>query len=294
MLNVDVSIIIVNYNTLKMTDNCIQSVINFTRCNTFEIILIDNGSKDGSKEYFLNNKSIIYKYSDENLGFGRANNLGIQAASGKYIFLLNSDTIIKDDIISKLFRFAEDNPHNLGALGTCLLNADMKDAHTFSQFLSPNRVYRKLFQGLGFFSKSYETIIYDKLKTNGFAEVDHITAAAIFIPSVVVDQIGVFDPDYFMYYEETDLEKRMDNLGLKRIVLNIRDIIHFEGGSFETKLPFNRKLLMTKGMRLYIDKHFKGLSKFHIKMLSALIILKDLLVLQYGIKENWLVFRTII
>ena len=89
----DVSIIIVNYNTKDLTSQCIDSIYEKTQGVRFEIILVDNASTDGSKEVFEKDTRITYIYSDENLGFGRANNLGAKVAKGKYLFLLNSDTI---------------------------------------------------------------------------------------------------------------------------------------------------------------------------------------------------------
>ncbi|GHT72706.1 hypothetical protein FACS189456_1970 [Bacteroidia bacterium] len=87
----DVSIIIVNYNTKQLTANCIDSVFHKTEGINFEVILVDNASTDGSKEHFRNDPRIQFIESDENLGFGRANNLGAKYAKGKYLFLLNSD-----------------------------------------------------------------------------------------------------------------------------------------------------------------------------------------------------------
>ena len=85
-----VSIIIVNYNTKDITENCIASIISQTKDVEYEIILVDNASTDGSKEYFEKRNGIHYIYSNENLGFGRANNLGAKSASGEFLFLLNS------------------------------------------------------------------------------------------------------------------------------------------------------------------------------------------------------------
>ena len=98
----DVSIIIVNYNTLKVTAQCLDSIFRLTYGLSFEVILVDNASTDGSKEIFSQDKRIKYIYSDRNLGFGRANNLGFQTAAGEYIFLLNSDTILLNNAVLHL------------------------------------------------------------------------------------------------------------------------------------------------------------------------------------------------
>lgn len=287
MNEIDVSVVIVNYNTKQMTYDCIETVLNFTKANSIEIILVDNASTDGSKEFFLNDNRIRYIYSNENLGFGRANNIGIDIACGKYVFLLNSDTILLDDVIKKLFDFAERNAdNNLGAVGTCLINRDKQDALSFGQFVSANRIYRRLLEGLRIYRKNFETETYLELDIQGYVEIDFVSGADLFVPKKVFNQIKGFDPDFFMYYEETELQKRMDEVGLKRYIINVRDIIHLEGGSFGHNLPFRRKMMMIKGMKLYIKKHFKGIFKFQIIILSFLILLKDLLKLKYTPNQN--------
>ena len=90
----EVSIIIVNYNTCDITKNCINSIFEYTKDIKFEIILVDNNSKDKSYSVFSNDNRITYLYQQNNLGFGKANNLGFKHAKGKYIFLLNSDTLL--------------------------------------------------------------------------------------------------------------------------------------------------------------------------------------------------------
>jgi GT2 family glycosyltransferase len=294
MIEIDVSIVIVNYNTMQMTNECIESVINFSQWNSIEIILVDNASTDGSKDFYLNDKRIKYIYLKENIGFGRANNAGIEVACGKYIFMLNSDTILLDDVIRKLFVFAEKNfDNNLGAVGTCLINREKQDALSFGQFITSKRIYKRLLENLRIYRKSFEAEVYSQLDIQGYAEVDFISGADLFVPKRVFNQIRSFDPDFFMYYEETDLEKRMAEANLKRYIINVRDIIHLEGGSFDENLPFRRKMLMTKGMKLYINKHFKGISKFQIIVLSLLILFKDLLKLDYKLNQNLALIKEI-
>ena len=117
----DVSIIIVNFNTKDITQKCIESIFQHTSDITFEIILVDNASSDGSVELFQKDNRINLVKSDANLGFGRANNLGFQYATGKYIFLLNSDTLLKNNAV-KLFYDTAEKEHckNIACWGTML------------------------------------------------------------------------------------------------------------------------------------------------------------------------------
>ena len=99
----DVSIVIVNYNTLLLVKNCIDSIIAKTACVNYEIIVVDNASTDNSKEYFSNDTRIKYIYNEKNLGFGLANNVGIKIAKGRNIFLLNPDTLLLNNAIKILY-----------------------------------------------------------------------------------------------------------------------------------------------------------------------------------------------
>ena len=127
----DVSVIIVNYNTLGLTSDCIESIIAQTSTVEYEIILVDNASTDGSKEVFAQDKRIKYIYSDRNLGFGRANNLGIREAKGRYLFFLNSDTILLNNAVKLFFDFCEKNPdRKIGAVGAVLKDQNQKNIHS--------------------------------------------------------------------------------------------------------------------------------------------------------------------
>lgn len=289
MDNIDVSIIIVNYNTKLMTDECINSILNCTKNNLIEIILVDNASTDGSKEFFISDKRIKYIYSEVNLGFGKANNLGVSMANGKYVFLLNSDTILLDDVISKLFKFAEINIiniNNIGSIGTRLINQNLEDTLSFGQFTSPKRIYTRLLEKVKFKKNSYQSKIYAELQNKGFSKVDFVSGADLFILRNIYDDVEGFDPDFFMYYEETDLQKRISRLGYQSFIINCKDIIHLDGGSFQDKLPFKRKMLMTNGLKLYIIKNFFGFKKFHMRVLSLLLLMIDLRKLNYSNKQN--------
>lgn len=285
--NLEVSVIIVNYNTKLMTNDCINSILKFTVKNSIEIILVDNASTDGSKEFFMTDHRINYIYSDDNLGFGKANNLGVSKAKGKYVFLLNSDTILLDDVIKKLFNFAEkyvDN--NLGSVGTCLINQDLEDTLSFGQFTSPKRIYTRLLEKVKFKKTSYQSKIYAELQKKGFSKVDFVSGADLFILRKIYNYVEGFDPDFFMYYEETDLQKRISRLGYQSFIINCKDIIHLDGGSFQDKLPFKRKMLMTNGLKLYIIKNYFGFNKFHMRVLSLLLLMIDLRKLSYSNKQN--------
>lgn len=109
MTSVNVSIILVNYNTVDLTAACIDSIFSYTQNIQFEVIVVDNASSDGSKEFFEKDERIQYIYEYKNHGFGKANNIGASRAKGKYLLFLNSDTLLYENAIFDLFSFLENN-----------------------------------------------------------------------------------------------------------------------------------------------------------------------------------------
>lgn len=135
MNNIDVSIIIVNYNTCRLTENCIRSIYEKTKEISFEVILVDNASKDGSKELFTHDSRISYIYLSDNIGFGRANNEGLKKAKGRNILFLNSDTLLVNNAIKILSDYL-DNNYRVGAVGGNLYSNQGAPLHSYRR-LSP-------------------------------------------------------------------------------------------------------------------------------------------------------------
>jgi GT2 family glycosyltransferase len=263
----DVSIIIVNFNTRDLTAQCIESVYENTKDIHFEIILVDNASSDDSRDYFARDTRIVFIQSEENLGFGRGNNLGMRYAKGKYFFLLNSDTIVLNNIIKDLFDFAESNPQlKIGALGTLLLDKQHRVVRSFGRFLSGSFF---LYQ-----DKLYQRILIQRNTELKFFEVECVLGAALFVSREVVSNVGTFDPKFFMYYEENDWEKRMSKAGYSNYILNKSGIIHLDGASFSNKLSKYKYSLVQESRWIYAKKHLKGFSYlfFYIVMKGFRII----------------------
>lgn len=132
----NVSIVLVNYNTLRITKECIDSIVNNTIDISYEIILVDNASSDGSIEYFSKDERIKFIESGSNLGFGKANNLGAQNSVGDYVFFLNTDTVLKNNAIKIMYDWMVQYNYdlNVGALGCLLLGKDGVRTHSYSRF----------------------------------------------------------------------------------------------------------------------------------------------------------------
>lgn len=230
----DVSIIIVNYNTKELTRNCLKSIYEHTYDIDFEVIVSDNGSTDGSIEMIKSEfPQVILIENKVNLGFGAANNRGLKIAKGKYVFYLNSDTILLNNAVKMFFDYWENSPEKetIGALGALLLGADGTYTHSYGDFPT----YKKQIYGLfGYFLDSIrlKKIIKKilKIKKSEFktGAVGYITGADLFLKN---NETAFYDEHFFMYFEETDLQLRLLEHGLNRLIISGPKIVHLCGGS---------------------------------------------------------------
>lgn len=255
----DVSVIIVNYNTLELTKNTINSVIEKTKGISYEIILVDNASTDGSIEFFEKEfkDKVIFIKNTENLGFGKANNRGIEIAKGKYVFLLNSDTLLINNAIKILFNYMEKN-NNCGVCGGNLFDINLKPTHSFLKKL-PSLIFEVDYQ-LNFFSKFTRKISSKRADfnySNFEKEVGYITGADMMIRKEVLSEIGIFDTDFFMYSEESELTYRIKQRGYKIISVPTAKIIHLEGKSTTFKEKKYHMFLESKYKYFYKTADFK-------------------------------------
>lgn len=245
----DVSIILVNYNTQKITSECIDSIVKMTEGVSYEIILVDNDSKDGSKEAFAKDGRVKFIESGSNLGFGKANNLGVKHAQGKYIFFLNTDTLLLNNAVKAFFDYAEAHKdERLGSLGCVLVNGERKPTFSCGHFLKLKIIFQVLTQHFGHVPDIYGVHIpEDKLKEDAF-DVDYVSGADIFVAKETVDKYGAFDPEFFMYYEETEMQRRWKHAGLTNRIIKGPEIVHLEGGSFKKKPVVNRRAYSKKAL----------------------------------------------
>lgn len=253
----DISIIIVSYNTATLTCECLDSIFEQTSDVLFEVIVVDNDSKDGSEEVIRDRfPSVKVIQSGANLGFGRANNLGIAEAKGKYLFLLNSDTKLLNNALKYFYDFAESHQAwRIGALGALLIDGEGNVGRSSDRLHSLGGLLKITL--VGYWSR---LVLRRKtsFKQQTFADgeevikVGALTGADMFIPSKVIEEIGAFDPNFFMYYEETDLEFRMERAGYGRWMIKAPRIVHYEGASNPS---FSKYVTYYKSMWYYIKKN---------------------------------------
>ncbi len=235
----DVSVIIVNYNTLDLTKQCIDSVFNNTENLAFEVILVDNASIDGSKEYFEQDNRIKYIYSWENLGFGRANNVGMMIAKGEYLFLLNSDTVLLNDALQQFYNYA--NSHESNAIYGCWLeNAEGQWIHSCRRELPSSRtLLRDQLTVYANLIRRRKLELEEFFSQEECTEVGYVTGADMFLHRSIYEKTGGFDHNFFLYFEESDWQRTCRKKGIRSYVIHGPRIIHYHGGSQGTKKSVN-------------------------------------------------------
>lgn len=243
-----VSIIIVNYNTFELTKKCVDSIYKFEKNLNFEIILIDNGSIDGSVEKFEKLKSkynnFAFVSTGKNLGFSKGNNLGIKIAKGKYIFLLNSDAeIISSDTLLKLIDFSK-HKENIGAVVPKLLNSDKSEQGSILYLPTLSRA----FQEFVLKRKKYFGLYVPQ--TNQPQKVEAAVMAAFLITPIGISKVKKLDDRYFLYFEDLQYCRDLKNKGLDIYYLPNVSVLHHHGASgknlAENKNQWKRQIPSSK------------------------------------------------
>lgn len=288
----DVSIIIVNYKTVALTTACINSIFSHTRGVEFEIIVVDNASADGSVEQFLRDPRVKVIPSPENVGFGRANNLGAKSATGKYLFFLNSDTILLNNAVKLFFDFMELNADlKIGMIGGFLKNGNHVATLSGGCFPSVSSELNYLIKSI------YRKCINRKWVPSEIRcvkqDVDWISGADLFTSRQLFEELSGFDPRFFMYYEETDLQKRAAKAGYKRMLISGPEIIHLEGGSDGEQKKFSFFMLMhsSRSLLLYMKKHYHGVSYLWFRLLMLILRLNIFFKSSFSGKEKMIFLK---
>lgn len=256
-MEVQLSVIIVNYNGLRFLKDCLDSLIDKLNSISHEIIIIDNNSQDESCAFIKENYPFVYLIESKiNYGFGKGNNEAVKHAKGKYVLLFNNDTILIDNLDPILSLLEKDK--SIGVVGINMLNANkeyLPAAGNFPNIRSMFKFQKLLDLGIEFnigkFSKEYY-------------EVDWLVGSFLFLSKETYEKINGFDEDYFMYVEDVDFCKKIADIGLKRIFIPNLNYIHFVG------FNSNKNPMLVKGYKIYIKKHFKGFSSIMVSV--ALII----------------------
>ena len=247
----DLSVIIVNYNTKNLIKNCLKSIFQALDGLRYEIIIIDNASTDGSAKLIKKRfPDVCLIKNKKNSGFARACNQGAKIARGKILFFLNPDSQVRNKIFSKVFNFLRENPR-VAIVSPLILSSDYS-VQPFS-----------FGKETGFFQTIKNKFNKKSLKTNNYPgeslEVDWVSGAALTIRRDIFEKIGGFDEKFFMYFEDRDLCWRVRNLGYKIVILANAKIVHLGGRSLVSHKT--RKRLYYQSQNYYWQKHhglFRG------------------------------------
>lgn len=279
-MNISISFIIVNYNSLDYTKSCIGSILSFLKGKdlvSWEIVIIDNGSADGSIDYL---KGIVKKHKNiylidagKNLGFCKACNIGAEKAKGKFLVFLNPDSKLTGGNIEDLIEFYENRikTHRVGVAGAKLVNSDGTLQYSCRSFPTLARQFyesyflHRLFKNSPVFG-SYFLSWWDHRSVR---EVDWLSGAFMFIRKKDFDEAGGFDEDYFMYSEDCDLCLRLYREGYKNYYFPFFIVEHADSG-IASKNKALREAGVWKSRRLYFKKNY---SLFHAEALSFLYFL---------------------
>lgn len=253
----DISIIIVNYRSWKPLLKCLESILSSNKANIlFEVIVVDNFSNDGQFDFFQNKfKDVIFIQNNINSGFANGCNLGAKEAKGEYFLFLNPDTIISPNTLDVLYTTSQ--KHSEIGILSCLL----KDKN--NRYFNQKNIFPSLFQIFG-----VSRFLYRKTKKcfNTNEELfypDWVSGAAIFINKDWFEKVNGWNEDYWLYFEDVEICKRISQQNSKIAVTRNTTISHEHGGSsrndFETEHISKTEVLISK--HVYINNNFSALSK---------------------------------
>ncbi|MFK7926362.1 MAG: glycosyltransferase [Bacteroidia bacterium] len=308
----DLSIIIVNYNVKHFLEQCLLSVEKAMHAIDGEVIVVDNNSVDGSQE-MLGEKfgdKITLIANTDNPGFSKANNQGIKISQGRYVLLLNPDTVVEEQTFQKCIDFMDAHPDG-GALGVKMIDGEGKFLPESKRALpTPWVSFYKIFGLAKLFPQSkkfgqYHLTYLDKEENH---PIEILSGAFMFMRSEALEKIGYLDEDFFMYGEDIDLSYRFIKEGYQNYYLSDTQIIHYKGESTK-KGSLNYVRVFYQAMIIFAQKHFGGSRKqlfiasirmaVYMRALAAIMhrmlkrfgfpILETLLIFltTFGIKNYW-------
>lgn len=253
----DITISIVNWNTIEELDACLKSVLAQTGADV-EVIVVDNASSDGSVDFVSSRfPQIKLIANDKNVGFSRAQNQSIKQSHGRYVMLLNPDSVIPEtDVLAKLIAFADANP-KVGIVGPKIENPDGSLQYSARRFPTIGAgLFRRTPLGKLFpnnkFVKSY---IISDWAHDEVRDVDWVSGAALMIRRETIEDIGTLDPDFYMYCEDVDWAYRAGKSGWRVCYYPMSRVIH-QIGAASDKAAIRMIYHFHRSMFRFFRKHY--------------------------------------
>lgn len=262
----DISIVIVNWNTGELLYNCVESIVKNNKTINYEIIIVDNNSSDRSCDNIERDfKNVKIIYSKENLGFSKGNNLGIEEAQGKYLLLLNPDTLILDNSIEKVYNKLIEYNNKRILMGVRLLNKDKTLQLSSCKFYN---IRNSIFS-------TYVVSNDDHYKTH---ETDWVMGAFMMINKDFYNEIGKLNETYFMYSEDMELCYKVKENGGRVIFYSDAEIIHLYNQSGKNKFNKKREKVVIESTIKFLKENYNGINKYAIiSILKFRFLLKQMI-----------------
>jgi GT2 family glycosyltransferase len=267
----DFSIVLVCWNNKDYLEPCLRSLYEGGLRSKFDIVVVDNGSTDGSQE-MLRSKFTQVKIiqNDHNVGLGRASNQGIEATSGRYILLLNNDTLVNGHSLDALVEFL-DTQSEAGAVGGRLLNPDGSYQAGDTNFPSLHEEFLIATRIGALFWPNYP----DRPNSTELKQVDWLGSACLLLRRDALDKIGLLDERYFIYGDEADLQFRLKKAGWKVYYLPGVTTIHYGGRSMNR---WSRRKMVYRGKMLFFQKHYGRFRTAILRVMLAVLSLAKMAV----------------
>lgn len=270
-MRIDLSLIIVNWNTKDLLKECIKSIFSASGSLRIEIIVSDNGSTDGSLEmlssYFPQVRCVE---NNENLGFAKANNRAIQYAVGRYICLVNSDVKVLGNCLNNIIAYLDKNK-DIGMCAPRLLNGDLTVQKNCKEYLTILRALIRAFTPVSVYAlltggkkNSIHFFNYDRER-----DVEALSGAFIIVKSKVYHKVGGLDERFFFYAEDIDWGYRFHKAGYKIRFSPVGEAIHYGGKSTEVA-PVKYRLELLKADLAYIYKYYGLFGQYIYKIISII------------------------
>lgn len=267
-----VSIITVNYNNSRVTEELLYSIINRNKFFNIEIIVVDNGSETNSVPGWIKTfPSVNFIRSEKNLGFAGGNNLGIRFAKGDYFFLINNDTEITPDLVGLLAQTMDENVR-IGVVSPAIFFYDEPDVFQYAGYTNMN-YFTARNQTIGGFEKNkgqYNNLVVETAYAHG---------AAMMVRREAVDKAGLMCENFFLYYEELDWCERIKKQGYE-IWVNTKAMIHHKESMSVGKKSALKEYYMNRNRILFIRKHTSAFTCF-LFVIYFLFIVSPRNIIQY-------------
>lgn len=267
----DLSVVIVCWNNKRYLEPCLRSLYGAGLHHSFEVVVVDNGSTDGTQAMLRENfPQVCLIQNDRNVGLSAASNRGIKDSHGRNVLLLNDDTLVNQASLDAMIEFVDSHP-DAGAVGGKLLNPDGSFQAGYASFSSLVQEF--------LIATRFGFMISPAYPSHGGGEqvkrVDWLSSACLLLRRTALDQVGLLFEDYFIYGDETDLQYRFKRAGWTVYYLPKVETIHFGGRSLDR---WRRRRMVNRGKMLFYKRNYGMLSTAVLRVMMGVVSLIKLAV----------------